>query len=79
MTTDELHAMLPDELRLILMRLDMTQQRAARLLGRNERTMRYWVAGTRAMPLETAIVMRLLASGRIGVEDIEAAARTRIT
>jgi hypothetical protein len=31
------------------------------------------------MPLEPAIVLRLLATSKIRVEDIEAAARTRIT
>jgi hypothetical protein len=31
------------------------------------------------MPPEAAILLRLLATGRIRVEDIEAAARTRIT
>jgi DNA-binding transcriptional regulator YiaG len=66
--------MTPDELRRILMALDMTQQRAARLLGRDQRTVRHWVAGDRAVPPEAAIVLRLLARGQITVAEIEAAA-----
>ena len=79
MTTDEIHAMLPDELRLILTRFDMTQARAGALLGHGERAVRYWAAGTRAMPVEAAIVLRLLASGKTTIAEVEAAARTPIT
>jgi plasmid maintenance system antidote protein VapI len=65
--------MSPDELSRILMALDMTQQRCAKLLGRDDRTVRYWIAGDRGISPEAAIILRLLARGRITVAEIEAA------
>jgi DNA-binding transcriptional regulator YiaG len=67
--------MTADEIRLALMRLDMTQGALAALVGVDPRTVRAWIAGARPMPLAAAIVLRLLARGRIGVADIEAARR----
>jgi hypothetical protein len=40
---------------------------------RAPRTLQHWLAGDRSIPPEAAIVLRLLASGKIRVEDIEAA------
>jgi hypothetical protein len=61
------------ELRLVLMRLDWTQEFTARLLGRSARAVRHWIAGDRAIPPEAAIVLRLLVRDRISAADIEAA------
>jgi DNA-binding transcriptional regulator YdaS (Cro superfamily) len=68
-------AMAPNELRGILMKLDPigTQQQLAALLGRRPRTLRRWLAGTRAIPPEAAILLRLLLAGRITIMDIERA------
>jgi hypothetical protein len=66
--------MTPAELDRILMRLDpLTREGVAILLGRTSRTLRRWLAGTRAIPPEAAIVLRLLARGRITADDIETA------
>jgi DNA-binding transcriptional regulator YiaG len=68
--------MSPDELRANLIqfdRLGMTRRKLAALLGRSERTVRHWVAGTRNISPEAAILIRLLAAGRITIADIEAA------
>jgi DNA-binding transcriptional regulator YiaG len=65
--------MSPEELRRILMRLDISQERAAKLLGRDPRTIRHWLAGERTIGSEAAILLRLLMRDRITVDDIEAA------
>jgi DNA-binding transcriptional regulator YiaG len=43
-------AMTPVELRAALESLNLTHQQLARLLGYDERTMRYWLAGDRGIP-----------------------------
>jgi predicted transcriptional regulator len=66
----------PAELRANLLALDpvgMTQRKLAALLGRDERTIRHWLAGSRSISREVAILVRLLAAGRITIADIEAA------
>ena len=68
--------MTPAELRANLLALDpvgMTQRKLAALLGRDERTIRHWLAGSRSISREVAILVRLLAAGRITIADIEAA------
>jgi transcriptional regulator with XRE-family HTH domain len=65
--------MSPEELRRILMHLDITQERAAKLLGRDPRTIRHWLAGERAIGPEAAILLRLLVRDRIDADDIEQA------
>ena len=60
------------ELRAILDQLHITQQAAARLLGHHRRSMEKW-AGDRQIPAALAIVLRLLAAGRITADDIERA------
>ncbi len=63
--------MTANQYRAALAKLDLTQVGAARLLNVNEATSRRWarygVTGT------AAIVLRLLAAGKITVKDIEAA------
>jgi hypothetical protein len=54
-----------------LRRLDLTQAGAARLLGVDGRTTRYWAAGDRAIPESIAILLRLLVAGKITIQDIE--------
>jgi DNA-binding transcriptional regulator YdaS (Cro superfamily) len=67
--------MTPGELRTILMKLDPlgTQERMAHLLGRKPRTIRHWLAGSRKVSPEAAILLRLLVAGRITITDIERA------
>jgi hypothetical protein len=61
------------ELRAILGQLKITQGAAARLLGHHSRSMERWTAGDRQIPPTLAIVLRLLAAGRITADDIERA------
>ena len=65
--------MTPDELRANLIVLGLTQRQLAALLGRGRRTVEHWVAGSRGIPPEAAILIRLLASGKLTIADIEAA------
>jgi hypothetical protein len=55
--------------------LDVTQQPAPRALGYDERTMRRWIAGDRAIRPAVAILMRMLARNKVALEDIAAAAK----
>jgi len=59
------------ELRAILDQLHMTQRAAARLLGHHQRSMEKWAAGERRIPPTVAILLGLLAAGRITPDDIE--------
>jgi DNA-binding transcriptional regulator YiaG len=59
------------ELRAILDQLHITQGAAARLLGHHRRSMEHWTRGDRQIPSAMAIVLRLLAAGRITADDIE--------
>ena len=63
--------MTPNQFNAALRRLDITQAGAARLLGVDGRTTRYWAAGDRAIPESVAILLRLLVSGKITTQDIE--------
>jgi len=47
--------MTPVELHAALESLNLTHQQLARLLGYDERTMRYWLAGDRGIPSAVAI------------------------
>ena len=63
--------MTANQYRTVLSRLDLTQVGAARLLDVNEATSRRWARyGVNGTP---AILLRLLAAGKISVKDIEAA------
>lgn len=65
--------MTANQYRAALSHLDLTQVGAARLLGVNEATSRRWARhGVTGIP---AILLRLLAAGKITAEDIEAAQR----
>jgi DNA-binding transcriptional regulator YdaS (Cro superfamily) len=50
--------------------LATTQQKLAGLLGYDERTMRYWIAGDRAIPSAVAILVRLLLKAKISFADV---------
>lgn len=56
-------------------RLGLSQVGAARLVGADPRTARYWAAGDRGVPECVAILLRLLVVGKITVEDVNAARR----
>ena len=65
--------MISVELHAALESLNLTHQQLARLLGYDERTMRYWLAGDRAIPSAVAILVRLLLSGKISFCDVDKA------
>jgi transcriptional regulator with XRE-family HTH domain len=46
--------MTPEQLRDLLNRAGLTQERAAALAGVEQRTLERWLAGTRAMPLSAS-------------------------
>lgn len=54
-------------------KLGLSQLAAARLLQVDGRTARRWVSGERSIPSDVAILLRLLTTKKITVEDIEAA------
>ena len=62
--------MTPHELDRAVLTLETTQQKLARLLGYDERTMRYWIAGDRAVPSAVAILVRLLLRCKISFADV---------
>jgi DNA-binding transcriptional regulator YiaG len=61
------------EFRAILDQLHLTQGAIARLLGYHRRSMEKWAGGDRQIPPPVAILLRLLAAGRITADDIERA------
>lgn len=63
-----------EDLRLYLHTLNLKQTDLARLLGLMPRTIRKWVQGTLPVPTYAAIVLRLMHSGKVTVEDIKSAA-----
>ena len=62
------------EFRAALNGLGLTQHHIARLFTVNPRTVRHWRYGDRRLPRGVAIVLRLLATGVVTVEQVEAAA-----
>ena len=56
----------------------MTHQQLARLLGYDERTMRYWLPGDRGIPSAVAILVRLLVSGKISFRDVDKAGSVKV-
>jgi hypothetical protein len=62
------------EFRAALGALNITQRRLAQLFTVNPRTVRHWGYGDRRLPRGVAIVLRLLATGVVTVEQVEAAA-----
>jgi hypothetical protein len=61
----------------MLSALDLSRIQLAQLLGYTSRTVRRWVSGTRAVPRETIILLRLVLAGKIAIADIAAAAAAR--
>jgi len=62
--------MTPAELHAILARLGLSQAGAASLLRVNVRTMRRWMDGEIAIPFVVAAVLRLIACGRLSIDDL---------
>lgn len=73
--TEGTYHMTPDELRDALATMGMPQTGLGELLGHDGRVVRSWIAGKSAVPPTAAIVVRLLASGRITAADVQTAAR----
>lgn len=64
--------MTPTEYRTALADAGLTQVGAARLFRVNGRTSRSWASGRYPIPHVVAMILRLLASGRIGMDDLAA-------
>lgn len=56
-------------------RLGLSQVGAARLFGADPRTARRWALGERSIPEPVAILLRLMLSGKLTTDDIEAGKR----
>lgn len=65
--------MTANQFRAALGRLDLSQAGAANLVGADPRTGRRWALGERQVPQCVAILLRLLMSGKITVDDINGA------
>ena len=65
--------MTANQYRAALAKLGLSQREAGRLLEVDERTSRRWALDERPIPQMAAILLRLLAAGKITVKDIEAA------
>lgn len=65
--------MTANQFRNALDRLGLSQLGAARLFDANDRTVRRWAIGERAVPTQVAILLRLLIAKKITIADVEAA------
>lgn len=65
--------MTPADFRSTLQRLGLSQTGASRILGVADRTIRSWLTGERSVPEPVAKLMRLMASGAVSKEVVEAA------
>jgi DNA-binding transcriptional regulator YiaG len=61
--------MTPDQLRIAIDRLSLSQRGAARLLGVNERTVRKWIAGDAEIPQSAAMVLNISNKFALTPED----------
>ena len=61
------------DFRSTLQRLDLSQTGASRCLGVADRTIRSWLTGERSVPEPVAKLLRLMASGAVTAEQVEAA------
>jgi DNA-binding transcriptional regulator YiaG len=62
--------MTADQFRYALARVGLSQSAAARLFGISDRTIRHWTTDT-PIPYPVVILMRLLTTRRISIDDIE--------
>lgn len=58
-----------DQLREALDDVGMSQMELARRLKRNPRTVRSWVKGTNPIPHELAILVHLMVTGRLKLDE----------
>lgn len=65
-----MEAMTPAQFRAALKKLDISQVKIADALGIDQRTARRYAAGDADIPEPVAIILRLLLSGKIKLEDL---------
>lgn len=63
--------MTPEQFNIALEELELTQVGAAKVLGFSPRTARSYAAGDTPIPEPTAKLLRLLAVGKVKLEDVE--------
>lgn len=61
------------DFRSTLQRLGLSQTGASRVLGVADRTIRSWLTGERSVPEPVAKLLRLMATGAVTTEQVEAA------
>lgn len=63
--------MTPAQFRAALNRLGLSQVRAAKLFGVTDRASRCWALGENKIPHAVAVLLRLLVTGKIKIEDCQ--------
>jgi hypothetical protein len=63
------------QFRAAIARLELSQARAAQLVGADPRTGRRWALGERPVPTCVGILLRLLIAGKITIADVEDSSR----
>ena len=58
----------PDYLRELIANSGLTQKQAAKAIGHNERTMRYWLTGKHTFPYTVQFTMEVLTRYKQGLE-----------
>lgn len=62
--------MTPAQFRSALKRAELTQTAFAELLGHPSRQARRWASGEAEIPRSVAVLLRLLSSGKISLDDL---------
>jgi len=62
--------MTPQEFRAALDRLGLSQVRAAKLFGVDQKAARNWAAGRNKVPYSVAILLRLMVDRKIAPDDL---------
>lgn len=63
--------MSPTQYRAAIDKLELSQVKAAKLVGVDERTSRRWALGQTSVPEAVAILLRLLMAKKITIEDVK--------
>lgn len=64
--------MAPADFRRTLKGLHVSQARLARLLNLNKQTPTRWMNGEHPIPREVELIVKLLAAGRVTIDELEA-------
>lgn len=68
----QIATMTPDDFRASLKAAGLSQARLGRLLDLDKATPNRWAMGSASVPVAVAMLLKLLASGRVTVDELEA-------